>query len=202
MRRALIVAAGNTEGIKLNLSYDLIIAADGGYDNAVALGLNPGLFIGDMDSAKGNVSEIEAIKLPVEKDFTDTEAAIEKAIELGFRHIDIIGAIGTRFDHSMANACLLKKYTENDGKIRILDSNNEIFAVKGKCVINGRKGETLSLLPLDTKISGLTLKGVYYPLENADIGIGTTLTVSNVITADEAEISVREGIVLAIIARD
>ena len=202
MKKALIVAAGNTDGITIDENYDMVIAADGGYDKALALGLKADLFIGDMDSVKSEFFETETIKLQVEKDFTDTEAAIEKAIELGFGYIDIIGAIGSRFDHSMANACLLKKYAGTDVGIRILDSHNEIFAVKGESIITGRKGETLSLIPLDNTVSGVTLKGFYYPLENACIKIGTTLTVSNVITEDKAKIHIEEGVVLAIIARD
>ena len=202
MKKALIVAAGNTEGIRINGDYDIIIAADGGYDKALSLGLKPDVFIGDMDSVRVKVGEIEKIKLQVEKDFTDTEAAIEKAIELGVKEIDVVGATGTRFDHSFANACLLKKYVSANVKIRIFDAHNEIFAINSDCVIKGKKGETLSLLPLDSKVLGVTLKGFYYPLEDADVNIGTTLTVSNVITEDIAEIKIKEGVILVIIERD
>ena len=202
MSKALVVAAGNTEGIKLSGKYDFVIAADGGYDKALSLGLKPDVFIGDMDSVRSKVGEIEKIRLQVEKDFTDTEAAIEKAIELGFEEIDVIGATGTRFDHSFANACLLKKYVSENVKIRILDSHNEIFAINRECVVKGRKGETVSLLPLDSKVFGVTLKGFYYPLEDADVKLGTTLTVSNIITDDIAKIEIKEGVLLVIIARD
>ncbi len=202
MSKALVVAAGNTDGINLSGEYDFVIAADGGYDKALSLGLKPDVFIGDMDSVSSKVGEIEKIRLQVEKDFTDTEAAIEKAIELGFEEIDVIGATGTRFDHSMANACLLKKYVSENVKIRILDSHNEIFAINRECIIKGRKGETVSLLPLDSKVFGVTLKGFYYPLEDADVKLGTTLTVSNIITDDIAKIDIKEGVLLVIIARD
>jgi len=202
MKRALIVAAGNTDGIKLSGRYDLVIAADGGYDRAAVLGLKPDIFIGDMDSVKEELPEIEKIRLQVEKDFTDTEAAIEKAIELGFDEIDIVGATGTRLDHTFANACLLKKYVSDNVKIRIFDAHNEIFATDKDCVIEGKKGETVSLLPLDSVVSGVTLDGFYYPLKNADVKIGETLTVSNVITADVAEIKINNGTLLVIIAKD
>ena len=202
MKKALIVAAGTVEGTKPSGKYDFIIAADGGYDKAIALNLKPDVFIGDMDSVSADVSEIEKIKLDVEKDFTDTEAAIEKAIELGYNNIDIIGATGTRFDHSMANACLLKKYIDTGKSIKIIDLHNEIFAINRTYIIKGRKGETVSFLPLDSRVSGLTLNGFYYPLCNANIEIGTTLTVSNVITDDIAKIEIKEGALLVIIARD
>ena len=202
MKRALVIAAGNTDGIKLSCEYELLIAADGGYDRAINLGLNPDIFIGDMDSVSTDIGKTKTVKLQVEKDFTDTEAAVEKAIELGFDEIDIIGATGTRFDHSFANACLLKKYVSGNVKIRIIDAHNEIFALDTAFVIQDKKGETVSLLPLDSIVSGITLKGFYYPLENADIKIGTTLTVSNFVTDDIAEIKIKEGALLVIIARD
>ena len=202
MKRALIVAAGNTEGTEIFQKYDLVIAADGGYDRATDLGLKPDIFIGDMDSVKEELPEIEKIRLQVEKDFTDTEAAIEKAIELGFDEIDIVGATGTRLDHTFANACLLKKYVSDNVKIKIFDAHNEVFATDRDCVIEGKKGETVSLLPLDSVVSGVTLDGFYYPLKNADVKIGETLTVSNVITADVAEIKISNGTLLVIIAKD
>ncbi len=202
MKKALVVAAGNIDGIKLSGQYDLLIAADGGYDKALLLGFKPDIFIGDMDSVSADVPEIEKIRLQVEKDFTDTEAAIEKAIELGFTEIDIVGATGTRFDHSFANACLLKKYISEGVRIRILDAHNEIFAIDKDSIIKDKKGETVSLLPLDSTVFGVTLKGFYYPLENADVKIGTTLTVSNVITSDAAEIKIGQGTLLVIIAKD
>ena len=202
MKTALIVAAGNTQGVKISGKYEFVIVADGGYDRAVSLGLKPDIFIGDMDSVQTDIGNTETIKLQVEKDFTDTEAAIEKAIELGCKVIDIVGATGTRFDHSFANACLLKKYISEDVSIRIIDAYNEIFAIDKDFVIKGRKGETVSFLPLDSNVTGITLKGFYYPLENAKVEIGTTLTVSNVVTEEIAEIKIKEGTLIVIIARD
>ena len=202
MSKALVVAAGNTDGINLSGKYDFVIAADGGYDRAINLGLKPDIFIGDMDSVSTDIGKTETVKLQVEKDFTDTEAAIEKAIELGYNEIDIIGATGTRFDHSFANACLLKKYISENVQIRILDAHNEIFAIDKDLAIKDKKGETVSLLPLDSTVLGVTLKGFYYPLENANVKIGTTLTVSNVVTSDEAEIKIKDGVLLVIIAKD
>ncbi len=202
MKKALIVAAGNTEGISIEDKYDLVIAADGGYDRALSLGLTPDIFIGDMDSVKAQVSHIEKIRLNVEKDFTDTEAAIEKALEMGYESITVIGGIGTRFDHSMANACLLKKYVSKGREIILKDAHNEMFAFIGSCEIKGRKGDTVSFLPLDSVVTNVTLEGFYYPLVNTDVKIGETLTVSNIITEDRAKVTSEKGVLLAIIARD
>ncbi|MDO5479261.1 MAG: thiamine diphosphokinase [Clostridia bacterium] len=202
MKKALIIAAGNTEEISIKENYDLIIAADGGYDRAIAMGLTPDIFIGDMDSVRAPVADIEKIKLCVEKDFTDTEAAIEKAVEMGSGNITVIGGIGSRFDHSMANACLLKKYVDRDVEIILKDSHNEMFAFRHSCEIKGHKGDTVSFLPLDSVVSKVTLEGFYYPLVNEDVQIGETLTVSNIITEDAARVTAEKGVLLAIIARD
>lgn len=202
MKKALIIAAGNTDGIVITEKYDVIIAADGGYDRAIAMGITPDIFIGDMDSVKAPVSDIEKIRLCVEKDFTDTEAAIERALDLGCKSITVIGGIGSRFDHSMANACLLKKYAGSGSEIILKDSHNEMFAFKESCVIKGHRGDTVSFLPLDSVVSDVTLEGFYYPLERADVKIGETLTVSNIITDDTAKVTAKEGVLLAIIARD
>ncbi len=202
MKKALIVAAGSIDGIKINEQYDLIIAADGGYDKAKALGLEPDIFIGDMDSLESPLEDVEEIKLEVHKDFTDTEAAIEKAVEEGYESITVIGGIGTRFDHSMANACLLKKYVGKGIKIILKDAHNEIFAFSESCEIKGHRGETISFLPLDSVVKGVSLEGFYYPLLNAEVKIGETLTVSNIITEETARVKAEKGVLLAIIAKD
>lgn len=202
MKKALIVAAGNTEGTVIKEDYDLVIVADGGFDKAKKLGIKVGLFIGDMDSVKDNVIDVPILKLEVEKDFTDTEAAIEKAIELGFAEIHLIGAIGTRFDHSLANVNLLSKYLKKGINIKIIDSHNEIFAFTGVFTLKGYKGKTVSVLPLGDKIKGLSLEGFYYPLSAKDIELGSTLTVSNVVINDTAYVTIKEGVALLVISED
>ncbi len=202
MKKALIVAAGNTESILLNEKYNLVIAADGGFDKAKKLGIKVDLFIGDFDSVKDKKIEVPKVELPKEKDFTDTEAAIEKAVSLGFKEIHLIGALGTRFDHSLANAYLLYKYHKKGVFIKIKDSNNEIFPVTGSFSLKGKIGSTVSLLPLSGKIGGLTLEGFYYPLKDTDIETGSTLTVSNVALTDDAKINIKEGVALVIISKD
>ncbi len=202
MKKALIIAAGNTENVLLEEKYDLVIAADGGYDKALDMGISVDLFIGDMDSVKDEKIEAPKVELPCEKDFTDTEAAVEKAIEMGFTEIHLTGALGTRFDHSLANVSMLFKYIKKEIFIKILDSHNEIFAVSGKFTLEGKKGATVSILPLEDKLKGLTLEGFYYPLKERDVEFGSSLTVSNVVIDDIADISIGEGTALLIISKD
>ncbi len=202
MKKALIVAAGNTRNIELKEKYDFVIAADGGFDAAIKMGLKVDLFIGDMDSVKEESIDIPVLKLEVEKDFTDTEAAIEKAVSLGYKEIYLIGALGSRADHSLANIFLIKKYSEKGINLKIKDSHNEIFAISKESVIEGHKGKTISVLPLTEELKSLSLEGFYYPLSDKDVKMGETLTVSNVVTEDKAKISFKEGIALVIITKD
>ena len=109
---AYIITGGDVllENIKIDLlDGDTVIAADSGYETAKKLRLPVNVLIGDMDSVKVELpKEIETIKLPTEKDVTDTEAAVELALEKGADSICIIGGIGTRVDHTLASLGILE----------------------------------------------------------------------------------------------
>lgn len=201
MKKALIVAAGTVEVFPKD-TYDLVVCADGGYDRALALGVSPDVFVGDMDSVKMPPSGIEMVRLPVEKDLTDTEAAILTAMGRGFSDIDILGATGTRFDHTAANVMLTKKYLRQGVHIRLLDKHNCIFAIEGSAVFSGKKGMTCSFLPGDTVVHGVTLKGFQYPLLHEDVVLGDTKTISNRIVEDKATVTIEKGVLFAVFAQD
>lgn len=202
MKKALVIAAGSA-GVIDALGVDYVIAADGGYDTARKNGICVNLLVGDMDSVKDETPmSDETLWLNADKDFTDTEAAIEQALKLGYKKIDVYGATGTRMDHTLANIFLLKKFVGRGADIRIIDEHNEISAIKNECVICGKKGQTVSFLPADSVVSGITLSGFKYPLADKDIEIGTTLTVSNVVSEEEATVKIKKGTLIMIIAKD
>lgn len=200
MKKALIIAAGTVDKVD-TAGADLIIAADGGYDAALRLGIRPDLFVGDMDSVTEKV-DIKTVVLSKEKDFTDTECAIEEAVSRGYGRIDIYGATGTRLDHTLANIFMMKKYSDRCIDVRIIDSHNKMRAVNGTNVFSGLKGKTVSFIPADTVVSGVTLSGFKYPLKNRDISIGTSLTVSNIAVSDEVRVDIKHGTLIMIIAKD
>lgn len=200
MKKAVIIAAGSADFIDTD-GAGIIIAADGGYDNALRLGVMPDLFVGDMDSVKENV-DTEKVTLNREKDFTDTEIAIEEAILRGYDRIDIFGATGTRLDHTLANIFMMKKYLSRNVDVRIIDSHNKMRAITGDNAFSGLKGKTVSFIPADTAVSGVTLSGFKYPLSDGDVEIGTTLTVSNVAVSDEVHVNIKNGTLIMIIAKD
>ena len=197
--RALIIAAGDK--VRVSGDYDMVIAADGGYDNALSLGICPDFLIGDMDSVKSVPCGIKTITLPVEKDLTDTEAAINLAIEKGAKEIDLVSAIGSRFDHSVFNMALLGKYIKRGVKVNIISENAYITPVYKKCEFINSIGKTVSFFPFGVA-KGVTLSGFYYSLSGAKVELGDTLTISNKITSDKATVTVDEGILLAIFIKE
>ncbi len=207
---ALIIASGNS--IKreifdeLHVEDDFIICADGGLNYLDSLKISPDLIVGDFDSA--NVSLLEKYKdikikkfLP-EKNFTDTEIAIEEAITLGYKEIIIFGATGTRLDHTMANILLIERYIKKGISIRIVDNNNYIQILNKDIILNKKEGYYLSIIPITEYIEGITLKGFKYPLENVKVNRGSTLCISNEITDEEAQIQIKNGIGLLFLSRD
>ncbi len=181
--------------------YNLIIAADAGYLAARDLGIVPDVFIGDFDSVlKEEVKAKKIISLNPVKDMTDTQEAIEYAISQGAKDITLLGALGGRCDHTIANIHLLK-YAQNRGAcVKILDNDTSIMLVTDEITLSAKSGFCLSLLPL-TDCSGVSVKGVYYPLDDAEMPVGNPYGISNEFVSSEATIRVKSGELLAILSR-
>lgn len=174
---------------------DICIAADSGYANAKKLGERVNIFVGDRDSYFGEIpSDIELIELKPEKDLTDTQVAVEIALERGADEIIIIGGLTGRLDHTLSNLAVLE-----DAKIRkfhayIADGRNRVRFIRNDSLLIGRSGyKYLSIIAADEKVKGVDIKGVKYPLENATLKSNFQYTVSNEIEKNCAFISVRKG---------
>lgn len=185
--------------------YDIIIAVDKGLEIFDICGIKPQYIVGDFDSIDKNILEkyekenIEIIRLNPEKDLTDTHSAIELAIKKGSTDITIIGAIGTRMDHTIANIHILKIALDKNIQIRIINENNETRLINRDTeVYKDNRYKYLSLIPLTTKVEGVTLKGLKYLLDNATLYIGDSIGVSNEQFDDIAEIKMKNGILILI----
>ena len=187
---------------------DLIICADGGARHAAGFGVTPHVLIGDFDSIAPDDFErfksmgVQMIKFPAEKDKTDTELAVDFAIEKGFKSIVIIGGIGTRLDHTLANVFLLKKMLDAGVEGMLADERNEAMLVRSGLSMRREPGMKLTLLALSEKASGITTTGLYYPLADETLELGSTRGVSNEFEAETAGVSVTGGLLLAIKSRD
>ena len=182
----------------------LIICADGAVRHLAALDRVPAVIIGDMDSADpAQVARFRdrgtrILTYPKEKDKTDTHLAIELVIAEGFRTIFLLGALGGRIDHSLANISLLYLGQKRNAEIRIIEPACEIFIITGTETLQGNGGETVSLLPLDGSVRGITLEGFQYPLSDATMEPGNPYGISNRLAKREGKITVREGRLLVI----
>ena len=177
---------------------DLKIAADRGLEAFDAVGIAPDLLVGDMDSVDPDVlarmqARTQVERLPVQKDDTDGVHALDMAIARGAEQITILGALGGRMDHALANLMLLVRAHEKDAYAEILDEHMRIVRVAGEIEITGAKGDTFSLLPLG-EAKGVTLTGCQYHAEEPlSFHSGYPIGISNVITEDEARITVETG---------
>lgn len=200
--RALIVLGGNAPENMLLISCagyaDLKIAVDKGYEAFDRAGIMPNLLVGDMDSVSSEALEraqksTQIERLPCQKDDTDGVHAVDVAIARGAKQITILGALGGRMDHALANLMLLVRAHEKGAYAEILDEHMRIVRVDGEIEITGAKGDTFSLLPLG-KAEGVVIEGcAYHPEEELSLDSGYPMGVSNVITEDEAKVTVKEG---------
>ena len=178
---------------------DLIIAADGGYSTLKKLNIKPDLVVGDFDSL-GNVPENEnIIKHPVKKDDTDTLLAIKTGLEKGFKTFIIYGAIGGRLDHTVATIQSATYVAENGGIAYIYDGNYTVTAIKNSSIKfkNTANGYT-SVFALSGVAKGVTIDGLLYTLDNAEITPSFPVGVSNEFTKKESKITVSDGVLTII----
>lgn len=196
-----------------DIKIDYVICADGGLEKAEKLGLSPNIILGDFDSVEPGILQkykklnIETETYPSEKDYTDMELAVEYAVKKEFKHIILVGASGTRLDHTVANIQLLEKYHHMGINIEIIDNNNHIGIISGKADIKVKyeKNHFVSLVPVTETIEGLTLEGFKYPLDNVKVKRGSSLLISNEITKDtkcEGRVILKKGTALIFISKD
>lgn len=206
--KAVIFAGGTIVDYRLQKKYvagaDFIICADSGVRHAFEMGVIPDLVVGDMDSVSPKdlkkIKElgIEQETFAAEKDFTDTELALEIAYQRGATEAVVLAGIGDRPDHSLANVLLMVNFKKRGLEVRLAGENWEMFLIDGHVQISGKKGDLLSLIPLSGEVSGIETLGLYYPLKNETIPMGASRGISNVFLGDEALVKVKNGLLLAV----
>lgn len=189
--------------------YDIIIAVDKGLETIDYLKLEPQYILGDFDSVNTKILEkyktqnIKIIKLNPEKDLTDTHSAIDLALEIKSTEITILGAIGTRLDHTMANIHILKQALDKNIKAKIVNEKNEIELINKEIIIKKDDNyKYVSIIPLTTQVTGITIEGMKYIINDYTLSIGDSLGVSNEQIDKEAKISIKTGILVVIKSKD
>ena len=209
--RAIIFANGDASDPEIVRHWaaqsDLIIAADGGTRHALSVGVMPHVVIGDLDSlaesdrAQLDRSGVPLIVYPTHKDRTDLELALRHAQDQQATEIIIFSALGGRWDQSLANLLLLALPELAPVSTCIVDHQLAIQVIRDQAEINGRVGDTLSLIALKGDAHGVTIEGCEYPLNDATLPFGATLGISNVLAQPTARITVKQGQILALHTR-
>lgn len=188
---------------------DLIVAADRGALFAVQHGIRPHMSLGDFDSIDATQFEIvqkgsEQVSAcdPVWKDLTDTEMAFEYALASGVQEMVILGATGTRLDHTIANIHLLTVAEQRGVPATLIDANNEIRLATRSLTITRSNYKYVSLIPLTGQVTGITLHGFRYPLQDAVLNMGQTLGISNELVENTGTIELKSGKLLVIQSKD
>lgn len=206
MRCCLIITAyleGNFPPHITEKPYDFVICADAGYLIAERNGIAPDLIIGDFDSAKFPENNTKNVmRVPVEKDDTDTLLCIKKAIELGFRELVILGGIGGRLDHTYSNIQALAYAARQNIHAVLCDAHNEVQILFPGNYRFPKFDGAFSVFAYSAEVRGLTERGVYYPLTNGKIDQFFPIGISNKIIDESAEISFTEGILLLIFSKE
>lgn len=183
----------------------LLVACDAGYRNAERLDLHPDLIVGDFDSAPQPKTEHETIVLPHVKDDTDTQYAAHWLLEHGYDEITLLGALGgARLEHTLANLATGLYLAKNGVNVLLANEHSELrYLVPGRgLILQRRDWKYLSLFPMEGRLTGVCIRGAFYPLENAVLTADYPLGVSNEFIADTAQLQCSGGCGLVVLTRD
>ena len=187
---------------------DLVIAADAGYLTAKELGVTPDILLGDFDTlGEENIPDgIECLRVPCEKNDTDTQLAVKVAIERGAKEIVIVGGVSGRLDHTLSTLAILEDLWERkkDRIYAILtDGKNRVRFIRNSGTILPRSQyRYFSLIAADDMVKGITLEGCKYPLKNGRISRRHQWAVSNEIEGNCALVEISRGGVWVIESMD
>lgn len=184
---------------------DFIVACDAGYRNAARLGLRPDLIVGDFDSAPQPETDRETIVLPHVKDDTDTQFAARWLVEHGYKEVILLGALGgARIEHMFANVSTGLYLALHGVKVILADARSEMHYLlpEQELALERKDWMYLSVFALGEPMTGVTLQGVYYPLQDATLSeLDYPLGTSNEFTEPVAHLRCTGGHGLVVLTR-
>ena len=181
---------------------DVVIAADGGANWLAAQGLVPDVLVGDMDSVTDEVRAVievqggRLVTAPQAKDETDLELALLEAVAMDVQQITVLGALGGRIDHALANVHLLALTALRGRDVRLYDGTSYLWLAREQTRVQGEPADLVSLIPLGGDVLGVRTQGLAYPLRGETLFLGPARGISNVMTEDEAIIELEAGTLL------
>lgn len=210
--KTVIVSGGKAPGREL-LEMELedataLICVDSGGNCLKELGIEPDYLVGDFDSIRPDAFEFikgtkcKIIEYPKDKDFTDTELALELAMRLDSNSIVFLGSTGTRLDHVMGNMGLLRVCAQKGIDAFIKDDNNSIMMTEKPITLKAEPGTTFSLQAFSETVENLTVKNARYPLTGYNLKIGDPLTISNRFLDKDVVVEFSSGLLMVMYSRD
>ncbi|WP_461812009.1 thiamine diphosphokinase [Faecalimonas sp.] len=215
-KRTMIVSGGMIQEefatTKLKeLEYDVLIGVDRGVEFLYRNHIKPDYIVGDFDSLSEDIvrfyqenTDVFIRKFNPEKDFSDTEIAVRQAMELDSKEIILLGATGNRIDHVLANIQVLTIPHKEGIHAEMIDENNRIYLIEKEAILEKSKmyGKYFSVFPLDRCIEKFSIVGAKYPLHNHRLCPYDSLCVSNQAREEKVQITLSEGIVILIEAKE
>ncbi len=208
LTRAVVFANGDYTSLSaqhINISSaDYLVCVDGGVRHCLSEGLQPQLLVGDLDSLDKASSDslaqfnVERLQFPSEKDASDLELALLTLDERAVSEVVVLGASGGRTDHHLFNWQLFGGHHWSF-QLRVVDGSVDarLVDLAHPLSVPAVRGQTFSVIPVAGNATGVTVAGAKYPLNNATLIPGSTIGLSNVVSADRLQVSVESGIVLA-----
>jgi len=197
-----IVGAGEDCGLDfLPQEGDLVIAADGGYERLLCAEMKPDLVIGDFDSLGYTPEEDQVVVLPAVKDVTDTWAAIEQARSRGYGEFHLYGCTGGRVEHTFANIQTAAALAEHGETCLIFSEKQVITAISSRRIVFSSNAEGFISVFSHSDHCRVSLKGLKYELEDAELTNRFPLGVSNEFIGTQAQICIKEGIAILVYDR-
>lgn len=216
IKRCIIITSYIETTIRTNVNIrpdDYVICADGGFKHAVRENITPQVVIGDFDSYPHSEAEaiinslpeyshVEIMRTIPEKDDTDTMMCIKYGFSKGFKDYIIIGGLGGRLDHTMANIQALSYIIDNGGSAWIMDGHNKATMIKGPAEIEltGEPSSYFSIYSYTEKCTGIYEINAKYPLDDATLTQSNPMGTSNEFLDGNAAIKVENGKLLVIIS--
>ncbi len=208
MKRCVIVGGAGIERYDLVRKAlhrdDFFVFCDSGLKHMPGLGVKPDLIVGDFDSWEDPHMDVETIVLPAEKDDTDTFFAAKEMVKRGFDAFLLVGVIGARLDHTLANLSILLMLDEADKDAKAIDDYSEMEVISAKAGKTGRASiedsfSFFSLLNITGTAEGISIRNAKYPLEDGKVDCSYQYAVSNeVLSGKTAEVSIAKGRLLLI----
>ncbi len=197
-----IIGACNEFSSKFSLNRnknDLIIAADGGFDTLKANGIKPDILLGDFDSITEIPEHVKLIKHPVKKDDTDTFLAYKTAFEKGYKNFVVLGGVGGRVDHTIANIQTLLNIAKSGGRGFLIGKNSVMTTIfNSKIEFLENHTGNLGVFAQGSDAYNVNISGLKYEADNVTLKADTPMGVSNEFVGERAVIDVKNGALLVV----